>query len=86
MNPLDTHLPNRDNAAGGDGMKSFQVDMPDKLAEELDGLVRDGWFHSEAEAVRAAVQEFLRHHRSELMENAHREDIAWALRQKGRSA
>ena len=34
-----------------------------KLSAEIDLLVRDEWFASEAELVRMAVTEFLRHHR-----------------------
>jgi hypothetical protein len=45
-------------------------------------LVRQGWFHSEEEAIRFALLEFLRRHPLELLEQFHREDINWALRQK----
>ena len=63
-------------------MKSVQVELPDKLAEEINSLVKAGWFQSEAEVVRLALVEFMRRHRLELMERFQREDIAWALRQK----
>ena len=65
-------------------MKSLQMELPDKLVEELDALVQGGWFRNEEEAVRAAVAEFVRRHRFELIEKHHREDIAWALQNKGR--
>lgn len=64
-------------------MKSLQVELPEKLAGELDALVGAGWFHSEGEVVRAALVEFVRRHRCELLEKHQREDIAWALQQKG---
>ncbi len=63
-------------------MKSLQIELPDKLATELDALVQAGWFHSEDELVRLALVEFVRRHRLELLERFQREDIAWALRQK----
>ncbi len=63
-------------------MKSINVDLPEKIAEELSRLVEGGWFHDEAEAVRAALVEFLSHHAAELQERFQREDIAWALRQQ----
>ena len=63
-------------------MKSVRVELPDKLAAELDALVKAGWFHSEAEVVRLALAEFVRRHRFELVEQFQREDIAWALQQK----
>lgn len=59
--------------------KSRQVDLPDKLADELKLLVEAGWFQSQEEAVRVALLEFVRRHRAELIERFQREDIAWAL-------
>jgi Arc/MetJ-type ribon-helix-helix transcriptional regulator len=64
-------------------MKSLQIELPDKLAQELDTMVREGWVKNEAEAVRLALLEFVRHHRLELLERYQREDIAWAIKQKG---
>ncbi len=64
-------------------MKSIQIELPEKLAQELDTMVREGWFRNEAEAVRLALLEFVRHHRLELVERFQREDIAWAIKQKG---
>ena len=63
-------------------MKSVQVELPDKLAAELDALVQAGWFRSQEELVRMALVEFVRRHRFELLERFQREDIAWALQQK----
>lgn len=63
-------------------MKSVQVELPDKVADELNLLVLSGWFLSEEEVVRTALMDFLRHHRTELLERFQREDIAWALAQK----
>lgn len=64
-------------------MKSLQMELPDKIAGALDNLVQAGWFRNEEEAVRAAVTEFLRRHRVDLIEKQQREDIAWALGHKG---
>jgi Arc/MetJ-type ribon-helix-helix transcriptional regulator len=63
-------------------MKSIQIELPEKLAHELDMLVQQGWFCSEEEAIRFALLEFLRRHRLELLEQFQRDDIAWALRHK----
>jgi Arc/MetJ-type ribon-helix-helix transcriptional regulator len=63
-------------------VKSINVDLPDKIAEELSRLVEMGWFHDEAEAVRLALLEFLGHRAAELQERFQREDIEWALREK----
>lgn len=64
-------------------MKSIQIELPDKLAQELGAMVELGWFSNEAEVVRLALLEFIRHHHPELLEQFQREDIAWALKQKG---
>ena len=60
-------------------MKSLNVELPDRLADEVARMVRDGWFHSENELVRTALVEFLRTRRTELQERFQREDIAWAV-------
>lgn len=60
-------------------MKSLNVEVPDQVAEDIARMVRDGWFHSEPELVRAALVEFLRTRRPELQERFQREDIAWAV-------
>ena len=62
-------------------MKSIQVELPEKLARELDEMVKEGWFKSGEEAVRAALLEFVRRHHLELMERFQREDIGWAIKQ-----
>jgi len=49
-------------------MKRLEVELPDKLAGELGALVQGGWFQSEGEVVRAALVEFVRRHRLELLE------------------
>ena len=64
-------------------MKSIQVELPEKLAQELDAMVREGWFRNEEEAVRSALLDLIRRHRFELLERFQREDIAWAIKQKG---
>lgn len=64
-------------------MKTLEIDVPDTLADQLQGLVDEGWFTSEKEIGRLALVEFLSRHRFELQERFQREDIAWALSQKG---
>jgi len=64
-------------------MKSVQVGLPDRLAAELDKLIKEGWFESQEEVMRLALIEFVRRHGFELIERFQREDIAWALQHKG---
>lgn len=63
-------------------MQSIRVAVPDTVALQVSQLVQEGWLASEQELLRAAVLDFVRHNRFELMERFQREDIAWALRQK----
>jgi Arc/MetJ-type ribon-helix-helix transcriptional regulator len=67
-------------------MKTIQVELPDKLAAEIESLVTGGWFDSEAELVRAALLEFVRRNRADLLEGFMRDDIRWVLAQGGEAA
>ncbi len=66
-------------------MKAIQVELPDKLAAEINVYVNAGWFGSEGEVVRAALIDFVKRHRIDLLERFMRDDIEWALRTKGYS-
>ena len=63
-------------------MKTIQVELPNKAAEELSAIVKSGWFNSEDEVIRMALAEFISRHRFALLEKFQLEDIAWALKQK----
>ena len=63
-------------------MKAVHVELPDKLAAEIEAYVRAGWFGSEADVIRAAITDFVRRHRLELLERFMRDDIEWALKLK----
>jgi Arc/MetJ-type ribon-helix-helix transcriptional regulator len=63
-------------------LKTLQIELPEKLAQELEALVKEGWFRDEAEAIRYAILEFLNRHRLQLIEQFQMEDIAWALGEK----
>lgn len=63
-------------------MKTLALEVPDRLAEELENLVRAGWFASREEAMRLALAEFLRRNKFRLQEEHQLEDIRWALELK----
>lgn len=67
-------------------MKAIQLELPDKLAAEVEAYVKAGWFGSEGEVIRAALLDFIRRNRADLLEGFMRDDIRWALSQKGRAA
>lgn len=55
------------------------LDFPDALTAELDAAVEAGWFENQAEAVRAAVRDFVSQRRLALQEQQQLADIDWAL-------
>jgi len=59
-------------------MKTLSITVPDHLAERIHDYVRSGFFLSEPDVVLAAISEFVRRNRVDLMERFAREDIAWA--------
>jgi len=59
-------------------MKSLSIDLPDNLAIAVESYVKAGFFHSELDVLLAAISEFVRRNRIELMERFAREDIEWA--------
>ena len=63
-------------------MRAIHVELPDKLAAEIEAYVQAGWFGSEGEVIRAAVADFVRRRRVELLERFMRDDIEWALKLK----
>ena len=63
-------------------MKTIAVELPERVTDEIDVLVQNGWFADEAEIIRLALWEFVQRNRFALMEQFQRADIAWALRQR----
>ncbi len=43
------------------------MDIPEKLAVEIEKYVKGGWFSDEAELMREALREFISYHRPMLM-------------------
>ena len=67
-------------------MKAVQLELPDKLAAEIEAYANAGWFGSEGEVIRAALMDFVKRHRIDLLERFMRDDIEWALKIKGSPA
>jgi Arc/MetJ-type ribon-helix-helix transcriptional regulator len=70
------------SAAGGRPGKSINVELPEKVAEELSRRVDTGWFRDEGEAVRVALVKFLSHRAAVLPDRFQHDDIEWALRER----
>jgi Arc/MetJ-type ribon-helix-helix transcriptional regulator len=67
-------------------MKTIAVELPERVTQEMDALVENGWFTDETEIIRLALWEFVRRNRFALAEQFQRADIAWALQQRGSRA
>lgn len=63
-------------------MKTLKIEVPEALAAELEELVAAGWFTSEEEIGRLALEELVRRRPFELQERFQREDVEWAAAQK----
>jgi len=59
-------------------MKTISVNLPDNLATAVDNFVEAGFFSSELDVLLAAVTEFVRRNRINLVEQFAHEDIEWA--------
>jgi len=62
-------------------MKRLSVSVPDNLAAQIQEYVRAGFFVSEPDVVLAAMSEFVRRNRIDLMERFAHEDIEWAKKE-----
>ncbi len=51
-----------------------------KLVEEMDELVKEGWYANRSELVRDAIRDMLRKLKLQRLEAAIKEDIHWGLR------
>ena len=59
-------------------MKTLSIDLPDNMANQIENFVKSGFFTSEPDVILAAMTEFIRRNRIELMERFAMEDIDWA--------
>lgn len=60
-------------------MDSVPAKMTEKLVQELDRLVEEGWYTSRSEAIRDAVRDLVERRRLHRLEAAIHEDIEWGL-------
>ena len=67
-------------------METIQVELPPRLAKELDAIVKAGWFNSRSEVILAALREYVQRQSFELAEHFQLEDIDWVLQQRAARA
>jgi Arc/MetJ-type ribon-helix-helix transcriptional regulator len=57
---------------------TIAVSVTDEIAEAAKAFIKAGYFRTESDVVIAAMVDFLRRNRVELLERFAEEDIAWA--------
>jgi len=62
-------------------MKYLSVNLPDNLAMAVESYVKAGFFDSELDVLLAAISEFVRRNRIDLIERFAIEDIEWAKKE-----
>ncbi|SPD73269.1 hypothetical protein PITCH_A1770011 [uncultured Desulfobacterium sp.] len=62
-------------------MKKLSINIPDNLAAKINDYVKAGFFLSEPDVILAAMSEFVRRNRLDMMERFAREDIEWAKKE-----
>ena len=58
---------------------AIEAQIPDRLAQQAQALVRDGWAADFNAVLVEALRRFLESHRPELTETFLREDVEWGL-------
>jgi len=66
-------------------MKTLSINIPDNLAAQINDYVKAGFFPSEPDVILAAMSEFVRRNRINMMERFAREDIEWAKKESSAS-
>ena len=67
-------------------MKAIALQVPDALARAATEYVKAGFFRSESEVCLAALTDFVRRNRIDLLEHFLREDIEWAKKSRQEGA
>ncbi|MBI4043925.1 MAG: hypothetical protein HY393_03930 [Candidatus Diapherotrites archaeon] len=61
-------------------METVPAKITPKLVQEMDDLVKDGWYASRSEVIRDGVRELVKKLRSERIMRAIKEDVEWGLK------
>lgn len=61
------------------GMDPISAKITPRLIEEMDELIREGWYANRSELIRDAVRETIRRTRVQRLESAIKEDVRWGL-------
>ncbi len=65
-----------------DTMDTVPAKLTRKLVDEMDEMVREGWYANRSELIRDAVRQAIRRARAGRLEAAIKEDVEWGLSAK----
>jgi Arc/MetJ-type ribon-helix-helix transcriptional regulator len=63
-------------------MDTVPAKLTRRLVEEIDEMVREGWYANRSELIRDAVRQAIKRARTGRLEAAIKEDVEWGLRGK----
>ncbi len=62
-----------------DTMKAIPAKLTPRLLEEIDEIIKEGWYANRSELIRDAIREMIQKMKAERMETAIKEDVRWGL-------
>ena len=60
-------------------MEAVPTKITPRLLEEIDIIVKEGWYANRSELIRDAVREMVKRLKAERLEAAIKEDVKWGL-------
>jgi Arc/MetJ-type ribon-helix-helix transcriptional regulator len=63
-------------------MDAIPAKITPKLLHEMDEIIKEGWYANRSELIRDAVREIVKKLKTERLEAAIKEDVAWGLHGK----
>ncbi|MCD6247674.1 MAG: hypothetical protein J7J87_04585 [Candidatus Diapherotrites archaeon] len=61
-------------------MRTIPAKITERLEEEMEEIIKEGWYANKSEFIRDAIRQMIRKLNAEKLEKAIKEDIEWGLR------
>jgi len=63
-------------------METVPAKLTERLIQEADEIIKEGWYANKSELIRDAVRDLIRKVKAQRLETAIKEDVAWGLHGK----
>lgn len=60
-------------------METVPAKLTEKLIQEADEIIKEGWYANKSELIRDAVRDLIRKVKAQRLETAIKEDVTWGL-------